>query len=202
MLSSIHPLGERARNNRWGVTATAFVGGAVAGGVSLLGASATLGWLVHQVLPWSSTTAFVIGALVVILAVIGDIAGAPARLPWPNRQVNENWLTTYRGWVYGFGFGFQLGAGLFTYVATLGVYALIVVAFLTASPFEGVVIGFTFGLMRGLPILSTARVRDSGALRSYHAAMARMAGPARTLAIVAQFAVVAMAISFVVVAAS
>jgi hypothetical protein len=27
------------------------------------------------------------------------------------RQVDERWLTTYRGWVYGAGFGFQLGAG-------------------------------------------------------------------------------------------
>jgi MFS family permease len=202
MLSSIHPLGERARNNRWGITATAFILGAVSGGVLLLGTSATLGWLANQLIPWSATTAFSAGIVVVALAVIGDLAGVPDRLPWPDRQVNEDWLTTYRGWVYGFGFGFQLGAGLFTYVTTLGVYATIIVAFLTASPVFGLIIGTVFGLMRGLPILTTARVHDSGALRSYHAAMARMAKPARSVAIVAQFAVVALAVSFVVVAAS
>src|SRR2546425_862992 len=40
MLASIHPLGERARRSRWGVTVTAYLLGSVAGGA---GAGAALG---------------------------------------------------------------------------------------------------------------------------------------------------------------
>ena len=34
MLASIHPLGERARHNRFWITATAYIAGSVAGGAS------------------------------------------------------------------------------------------------------------------------------------------------------------------------
>ena len=41
MLASIHPLGERSRRQRWGVTFGAFVAGSLAGGV-LVGSAAGL----------------------------------------------------------------------------------------------------------------------------------------------------------------
>ena len=43
MLASIHPLGERARHNRFWITATAYIAGSVAGGASLVGSPAPSG---------------------------------------------------------------------------------------------------------------------------------------------------------------
>ena len=40
------------------------------------------------------------------------------RLPVHYRQVNERWLDQFRPWVYGAGFGWQIGAGLATYIKT------------------------------------------------------------------------------------
>ena len=188
MLSSIHPLGERARNNTWGVTAMAFVAGAIAGGFTLGALSGTAGWFVHSLIPWSAQAALIIAIAVVALAILSDLMGWTQKLPWPRRQVNENWIGTYRGWVYGSGFGFQLGAGLFTYVATLGVYVAIIIAFLSASPALGAFIGAVFGLFRGLPVLTTSRIHDSESLRTYHLSMARFSGQARVVTLAAQSA--------------
>ena len=199
MLSSIHPLGERARNNTWGVTATALVAGAVAGGFTLGALSGIAGWLVHSLIPWSAQAALIIAIAIVALAIVSDLMGWTQKLPWPGRQVNENWIGTYRGWVYGSGFGFQLGAGLFTYVATLGVYVTIIIAFLSASPVLGAFIGFVFGLFRGLPVLTTSRIHDSESLRTYHLGMARFSGHARVVTLTAQSAVLASMIAVVAV---
>jgi hypothetical protein len=186
MLSSIHPLGERARNNTWGVTAAAFVAGAIVGGTILGALSGAAGWLVFLILPWSAQASLIIAVAGVALAILSDVMGWTQRLPWPRRQVNENWIGTYRGWVYGSGFGFQLGAGLFTYVATLGVYVTILVAFLSASLVLGAAIGFVFGLFRGLPVLTTSRIHDSESLRTYHLGMARFSAHARVVTLTAQ----------------
>ena len=43
-------------------------------------------------------------------------------LPPTRRQVNERWLDQFRLWVYGAGFGWQIGTGLATYVKTAAVY--------------------------------------------------------------------------------
>ena len=199
MLSSIHPLGERARNNTWGVTAGAFVVGAVAGGIALGALSGGVGWLLHVVVPWSLQTALIVAVVVVAVAVVGDVMGWAQTLPWPRRQVNEDWLATYRGWVYGSGFGFQLGAGLFTYVATLGVFVTIIVALLSGSVVHGAIIGAAFGLFRGLPVLTTARIHDSQSLRTYHQGLARWSQPARIVTLAAQFTVLAGAFTMVAV---
>jgi len=198
MLSSIHPLGERTRHNTWAVTVISFIIGAVFGGAGLGAVSGGMGWIVHQVVAWSVSVAFTLAVAAVALATLGDIVRGSRALPWPERQVNEDWLTTYRGWVYGVGFGFQLGGGLFTYVTTLGVLAMIAVATLTASPILGGIIGAVFGLFRGLAVLTTARVRDPRTLRSFHQSMNRLAQPVRRSGLIAQSAVV---VAVIVVAA-
>ena len=199
MLSSIHPLGERARENIWGVTAGAFVFGATVGGFTLGTLSGTTGWLVHSLLGWSAQTALIIAVAAVALAILSDLMGWTQKLPWPRRQVNENWIGVYRGWVYGSGFGFQLGAGLFTYVATLGVYVTIIIAFLSASPVLGAFIGIVFGVFRGLPVLTTSRIHDSESLRTYHLGMSRISGQARVVTLAAQSVVLAGMITLVAV---
>ena len=50
----------------------------------------------------------------------------PGRMPGPRRQVNERWLDEYRGWVYGLGFGAQLGLGVSTVVSSAATYVAII----------------------------------------------------------------------------
>src|SRR5436190_24364761 len=168
MLASITPFGERGRHNRFAVTAAAFVvasvlGGAVAGALSGL-AGALLFWLV----PVSVTARLGLGIAVVIVAAVFDagIDGVTVRLG--RRQVDERWLTRYRGWVYGAGFGFQLGLGVVTIVTTAAVYATFAVALLTGSVMAGALVGLAFGLTRGASIFVASRIRDPEGLRRLH----------------------------------
>src|SRR4051812_23628790 len=123
MLSSITPFGERGRRQRFGITAAAFVAGSLAGGVAL----GLLAGSAGSVLPSRSTV--VDGVLIAVVATAAALLDARVggvRLPTIRRQVDENWLTTYRGWIYGLGFGAQLGFGLATIVTTAAVYATVV----------------------------------------------------------------------------
>ena len=69
-----------------------------------------------------------------VLAAAADARLGGFRLPVHHRQVNERWLDQFRPWVYGAGFGWQIGAGLVTYIKTSAVYLMIVLAALTADP--------------------------------------------------------------------
>jgi len=87
---------------------------------------------------------------------------------WPvHRQVDDGWLPRYRGWVYGAGFGLQLGLGVVTIVTTAAVPAVWLLALLTASPSHGAAVGLAFGLSRGLPVLATAGIDSPGRLWSF-----------------------------------
>jgi MFS family permease len=190
MLASIHPLGERGRNSRWTVTMVAYVVGSAAGGalMGLLfgGAGAvTLGWLAP---PTGAVLAA--AALVVAAGLALDLGLGGLRLPTIHRQVDEDWLHRYRGWVYGVGFGFQLGLGVVTIVTTATVYGLLALAFLAGSVAGGVLIGATFGLVRALPLLTAARVHDPEGLRRLHRGMQERARVSRTLSLGAQAVVV------------
>ncbi len=162
MLSSINPFVERARNNRWWCTVTAHVVGA-AGAGSLVGA--LLGVMGAVALSATPTTTRLAGAAVASVALaVFDLLGR--RPPSWRRQVNESWLTTYRGWVYGFGFGAQLGAGVATHVTTGAVYAAGGWAFAQADPLRGAAIGLVFGATRGVTVLSAAGAVDPERLRT------------------------------------
>ena len=179
MLSSITPLGERGRSNRWFVTVVAYIaasafGGALLGGV--LGAS-------RIVAPT--------GARCRARGARGRRARRAHRralghafpLPTNHRQVNERWLDEYRGWVYGLGYGFQLGLGVVTIVTSAATYLTFVAAFLCHSVLGGLAIGLTFGLVRALPVLLTAPVRSPAALRGLLRRNARWANGARQVAL-------------------
>ena len=101
-----------------------------------------------------------------IVAVLIDRGVVPLRLPSWHRQVDETWLDRYRGWVYGAGFGFQLGAAVFTRIPTaashLTAVAAVLASAVAASPLPGVVIGVTFGAVRGLPLLLGAPLTRPG----------------------------------------
>ena len=62
---------------------------------------------------------------------------ARLRVPGPRRQVNERWLDEYRGWVYGLGFGAQLGLGVTTIVTSAATYVALFAALLSGTPAAG-----------------------------------------------------------------
>jgi sulfite exporter TauE/SafE len=171
MLSSIHPLGERARNNRWAVTALAFTAGAVVSGAAV---GLALGGAGSLLLDMTPTTLLLATAVVALTAGALDLVGLKA--PGPARQVNETWIGSFRGWVYGGAFGLELGLGVFTYVVTWGVYAALASALLTTSPLAGALVGATFGLGRSLSVLAAGYVDRPSRLVSFNRALAR-AGP-------------------------
>lgn len=158
MLSSINPLGERARRNRFGVTAAWYLLGSVLGGLAAGSAWGYLGSLLPEG-RWR-----VVGVIAVALAgAILDLTGVEP--PSIHRQVDEDWLGRYRGWVYGLGFGFQLGLGVVTIVTTASIYATFIIIALIGSPPLGALIGSIFGVSRALMITRVAHVRDPGSLR-------------------------------------
>jgi hypothetical protein len=165
MLASINPLGERSRNSRFGITFVAYLTGSVAGGALLGGAAGGAGALARELLSWSDRATG--GAVVVVCAValLLDLGIGRLRLPTVRRQVNEDWLTEYREWVYGGGFGFQLGLGVVTIVTTATVYVTFGLAFLTASLPAGLVVGAVFGLTRASPLVLATRVHGPAQLR-------------------------------------
>jgi MFS family permease len=169
MLASITPLGERGRRSSWGITVTAFLIGATAAG-ALVGATAgALGGLVPAgSISWRTRLMLLAAALIV--AVVLDLLRV---VPGPRRQVNERWLDEFRGWVYGLGFGAQLGLGVTTVVSSAATYVAIVAAFLTGDTARGALVLGSYGLVRGLTPLTAAHVRRTDQLIALHARIDR-----------------------------
>jgi hypothetical protein len=165
MLASINPLGERARNRRWGITVAAYLLGSLAAAAPLGALLGLIGaWLHHLVGAGPLVVAG--GALAACaLGAAFDLGIGGLRLPTVHRQVDKDMLDEYRGWVYGLSFGFQLGLGVVTVVNTASIYVTLVLAFLSGSALTGLVIGATFGLVRAMVILSVWRVRHPEQLR-------------------------------------
>jgi sulfite exporter TauE/SafE len=165
MLASINPLGERSRNSRFAITFTAYLVGSVAGGAALGGLLGLVGAGVHEIAPWSATTAAVVVVVMCVVALALDIGVGGLRIPTIHRQVNEDMLNEYREWAYGLSFGFQLGLGLVTIVTTATVYLTFALAALTGAWQTGVLVGGVFGLVRALPMVLVARAYDPHHLR-------------------------------------
>jgi hypothetical protein len=183
MLSTVTPLAERGRGHRYGVTAAWFVVGGMLGGATLGAAAALLAGAVAAVDP-SATT---VGALVAIaagIALASDVHLFGIRLPAHTRQVDEVWLRRFRPWVYGAGFGWQLGVGLATYIMTSGVYLLVAIAALTASPAAAFALAVLLGTVRGLAVLLGARVTAPIELFEFHRRF-EAAGPYTRWAVIA-----------------
>ena len=133
MLSSINPFGERSRNSRWWLTVTTYLVGSIAGGATT---GITFGAL-GEFLPMDDNLGLLILLIAAILGLAADIGIGRLIVPSLQRQVNEDWLTTYRGWVYGISYGYQLGLGIVTIVATSTVWLVWVVALGSGSWFVG-----------------------------------------------------------------
>jgi len=167
MLSTITPLSERARGHSYRSTAAWFilgstVGGATLGAVMALGAAAVDSWQP------AATTLGLLALGAALVAATSDSRVAGVALPIHRRQVNERWLDHYRQWVYGAGFGWQIGSGVSTYITSSAVYLMIVLGALTAAPGVALAAGTGFGLVRGLAVLMTRHLEDPADLRSFH----------------------------------
>jgi hypothetical protein len=176
MLGSITPLGERGRGSTWGLTVSAYVAASLVVAAGLGGALGGLGSMVAAGVPGRAR--LLVMCVVVVAGLALDL-GMLGGLPSARRQVDEGWRARYRGWVWGLGYGAQLGVGVVTIVTTSTVYATWAVAFLSGDAAAGAAIGAAFGLARAIPILSVAGVRRPDQLFRVDAVLGRLAMPAR-----------------------
>jgi MFS family permease len=163
MLASLTPYAEAARGSRWVVTSVSFSIGAV-----IAGACGGLMWGgLGSLLP-AGEWRLVAAAIVLALALVIDASSLRKRLPLTKRQVNEDWMVTYRGWVYGVGFGAQLGLGFITLVACAAIYATFAIEFLSGSIVAGAAIGATFGAAKAASLLPAGWATDRHSLVGLH----------------------------------
>lgn len=196
MLSTITPLGEQGRGNRFVTTALWFVLGATLGGLTL-GLGAALLAAVVGAVGLSTATALAVGGVLAIVSAVCDAQLFGLRVPYHTRQVNEYWLDDYRAWVYGGGFGFQIGLGLATYVMTSAIVLLVAMAALTGEPLVALGLGGLFGFARGLGVLPGARLTTPARLAAFHTTFDARAAWSRQLVIAVQLVVAVVAVAAV-----
>jgi hypothetical protein len=196
MLSSITPFGERSRGHRYGVTATWFVLGALAGGATLGAGTAVVSVVASGLaLPSHPVAVSTIAASLALAAAAVDAGTFGDWLPIVRRQVDDAWLSRYRPWFYAAGFGWQIGVGVVTYVMTAAVFLLIVLGGLTGQPLAAVALGSIFGLARGLTVLLTSRAQTPERLRNLHLRLAQAGPTVRGIVIAVELAVAALALA-------
>lgn len=197
MLSSITPLTESGRGHRYWATVTWFIMGAVLGGLTL-GMVAALGAFAVASLGLSTSASAGLVLLAGIVTLASDLRVGGFHLPENPRQVERTWLDRYRSWVYGLGFGWQLGVGVATFVMSASVYLTVVAAAATGEPLLAIAIVTMFGLMRGLAILPASGVRTPADLGELHRRIERFRPASRVVAIVGQIVVLALATTVIV----
>jgi hypothetical protein len=194
MLGSITPLGERSRGRTWAITVSWYLAGSTAAGA---GAGWLVGWLgraASRGLGLAGRPTLLALAVLIVLGAALDAEVFGARLPTVTRQVNEDWLQRYRGWVYGLGFGVQLGLGAVTVVTISAVYTALAAAFLSGSPVVGAALGAAFGLARASTVLGASRVHRTDHLVGLDARLRRWDKTSRRLAIAFELALAAVAL--------
>ena len=192
MLASITPLGERGRRSRWGITVSAFALGATVAGMV---AGAALGGLGSLTVPAGVPSDSRVAVLALALAAAIGLDAIPRAVPGPRRQVDERWLDEYRGWVYGLGYGSQLGLAVTTVVASAATYVALLAALLSGSARTGALILGCGGAIRGLTPLAAAGVRSQGQLLELHRAVARWRGRVRWGAVAFELAALIAAVA-------
>ena len=176
MLTSITPLGERGRGNLWATTSAWLMFGHVVGGLALGLLLSGVGVLVgYAGIEFGRETSIAIVSVIALAGALFDLCGG--RMP-VRRQVDERWLTRYRGWVYGLGFGAQLGFGLVTVVNTALLVAVCAAGVLLPMA-HALLIGVVYGTTRGIVASANGRVRNTAALRRMHQRLDRSERPVR-----------------------
>jgi hypothetical protein len=192
MLSTITPIGEAGRRHRYPSTVAWFVLGATLGGATLgIGAAGLAAGI--GALDLSPEAALGATALLAAVTLASDLNVAGFRLPSHTRQVNEAWLDELRSWVYGGGFGWQIGVGLATFVTTAAVYLMIAMAALTGDPLVAFVLMTGFGIVRGLAVLVGRNLTTPERLYALHRRLEELLPTAQRAIVLVQAAVLAVA---------
>ncbi len=181
MLSSITPMTEAGRGYRFRSTAAWFLAGGVLGGLAI-GTLAAGGAALVSLADPTDTVRYAVAAGIAVVTAGIDLGAFGIELPIFKRQVNDAWLRKYRSWVYGAGFGVQIGFGLATYIMTAGVFLTIALAVLTASPAAAIAVGVTFGLVRGSAVYIGRSGTTPAALGKVHERLDALASASRAAA--------------------
>lgn len=192
MLSQLTPLGERSRGRRFGVTAAWFVAGALVGGAMLGGVTAALAAAVATT-DLSASGALAIAAVLALVGAALDAHVVGVGPPYFRRQVDEEWLVKYRAWLYGGGFGWQIGTGVTTYIMTTAVFLTIALGALSGSSIAAFAICLVFAGARGLAVLLGSRITTPAALASFHRTFDALGPTVRRAVIGVQVVVAAVA---------
>ena len=174
MLSSIHPFGERSRNNRFASTALAHIVGSTLGGAVLGLLAGLVGAIIRLVIPLPPSAWVAIVVLAAAGATVLEASGRERLLPTRTRQVNENWIQQYRGWIYGAGFGAELGFGISTIITTTLIHLLVLTMIVLGDIVATTALGVLFGFTRGATVLAAASVNSADRLRSLHQRLDQM----------------------------
>ena len=190
MLSSITPLGERSRSQHFWITTPLL---AVAAATAGAGLGALLGAVgAHLALTGQERLLALAAAAAAGLAA--DLL-LPDGVPTHLRQVDERWLRRYRGWVYGTGYGIQLGLGVATVVTTSTVYLTLVGEALAPTIAAGAAVGAVFGGIRGAPVLLAAKVDSPESLFAFHRRFSTLERPVIVLLLLFQVSLVSAAVA-------
>ncbi len=168
MLSSITPVGEGSRSQRWSVTVVAFTLGSVLGG-------AGTGLLAGGIGQWMDPAPAVSLAVLAVAAaatIVADLVGPTP--PSLERQVDRTWMTRYRGWVYGLGYGVQLGCGFATYISSWATWLWLVAMVLVGDLGTALAMGMLHGAVRGASLWTTAPLTTADAIRAHHRLLHRI----------------------------
>jgi hypothetical protein len=111
--------------------------------------------------------------------------------------VNEDWLGRYRGWVYGVGFGAQLGVGVVTIVTSAAVYAAVFGVIVSGNAVTGAIAGAAFGLVRALSLLPARAAVDPPSLARLHASLARLGPWSTALVVISELVAIGLLVAAV-----
>ena len=108
------------------------------------------------------------------VVVVAAVAALARRMPWwvPQRtcQVSGNRLVAQHITSASFGWGFDLGVGVRTFVVTPAFYAVLALGIAAPGPFFSLILGTTYGCVRALTIAGFSRVVRRQLLRGCEAA--------------------------------
>jgi hypothetical protein len=164
--------------------------GGVAGGATLGGVLALVAVGVGAV-HLSGATIGGIACVAALVAAASDSRITGIQIPFHRRQVNEVWLDRFRPWVYGAGFGWQIGSGVATYIMTSALYVIAVLAVLTGNPWAALSVGVLFGTVRGLAVLLGRGITTPDRLASFHRRFAELEPLSRRAVVVTEVVVAA-----------
>ena len=141
----------------------AYVLGSTVGGGVVAFVVNRIGETLRGLDPSRSDALIVIGAAIGMLAVARvQLRGSAQMLPQRRRQVPHRWMSWRRRPLTAAAYGLMIGGGAFTFLGQASAYTVGLAALIAPSPPLAVLIGATYGCVRGSTVLGAwAFQRDS-----------------------------------------